>query len=87
MAVKKIPVKKQPQKAAVLIVAAGDNRCHDVATFGQIRGKTVIKSVCVQILTGLGLVILRHQRAWAQFYLLTSHGRTHMIDGFNVSQR
>ena len=59
----KILAKKRPQKAAVLIVAAGDNRCHDVATFGQIRGKTVIKSVCVQILTGLGLVILRHQRA------------------------
>ena len=44
---KKIPVKKQPQKAAVLIVAAGDNRCYDVETFGQNRGKTVIKSVCV----------------------------------------
>ena len=38
---------KRPQKAAVLIVAAGDNRCYDVETFGQNRGKTVIKSVCV----------------------------------------
>ena len=43
----KILSKKQPQKAAVLIVAAGDNRCYDVETFGQNRGKTVIKSVCV----------------------------------------
>ena len=40
-----------------------------------------------QIQTGLDLVILRHQKAWAQFYLLTSHGRTHMIDGFKASQR
>ena len=38
---------KQPQAAALLRVAAGDNKCHDVANFGQNQGTTVIKSACI----------------------------------------
>jgi len=41
------PIKKQPQKAAVLRVATGDSSCHDIATFGQKPGTTIIKSACI----------------------------------------
>ena len=43
----KNPGKKQLQKAALLQVGVGDNRCHDAANSGQNKGTTVIKSACV----------------------------------------
>jgi len=44
---RKMRHRRQPQEAALLRVAAGDTSCHDVVTFGQNQGTTVIKSACI----------------------------------------